>query len=158
MFIHKTAILDDNVTLGKNISIWHFCHVLSGSQIGDDSILGQNVMVGSNVLIGKGCKIQNNVSVYEGVELEDNVFCGPSCVFTNVVNPRAFVNRKKEFKKTLVKEGASIGANATVICGVTIGSFSLIGAGSVITKDVRDFSIMAGNPAKKNRMGFYKRI
>ena len=107
MFIHKTAILDDNVTLGKNISIWHFCHVLSGSQIGDDSILGQNVMVGSNVLIGKGCKIQNNVSVYEGVELEDNVFCGPSCVFTNVVNPRAFVNRKKEFKKWFRKKKVS---------------------------------------------------
>ena len=149
MFIHKTAVLDDNIILGNNISIWHFCHVMSGSRIGDNSILGQNVMIGRNVSIGKGCKIQNNVSVYEGVELSDNVFCGPSCVFTNVINPRSFVNRKKEFKKTLVKEGASIGANATIICGVTIGSFSLIGAGSVITKDVKSYAIMAGNPAKK---------
>ena len=149
MFIHKTAVLDDNITLGNNISIWHFCHIMSGSRIGDNSSLGQNVMIGRNVRIGKGCKIQNNVSVYEGVELSDNVFCGPSCVFTNVINPRSFVNRKKEFKKTLVKEGASIGANATIICGVTIGSFSLIGAGSVITKDVKSYAIMAGNPAKK---------
>ena len=124
MFIHKTAVLDDNITLGNNISIWHSCHVMSGSSIGDNSSLGQNVMIGRNVRIGKGCKIQNNVSVYEGVELSDNVFCGPSCVFTNVLNPRSFVNRKKEFKKTLVKEGASIGANATIICGVNIGSFS----------------------------------
>ena len=106
-------------------------------------------MIGNSVIIGKGCKIQNNVSVYEGVELEDNVFCGPSCVFTNVINPRSFVNRKNEFKKTLVKEGASIGANATIVCGVTIGSFSLIGAGAVITKDVKNFAIMVGNPAKK---------
>tara|TARA_B100001989_G_scaffold66655_1_gene45111 strand:+ start:1291 stop:1842 length:552 start_codon:yes stop_codon:yes gene_type:complete len=149
VFIHKTAVLDDNITLGNNISIWHFCHIMSGSRIGDNSSLGQNVMIGRNVRIGKGCKIQNNVSVYEGVELSDNVFCGPSCVFTNVINPRSFVNRKKEFKKTLVKEGASIGANATIICGVTIGSFSLIGAGSVITKDVKSYAIMAGNPAKK---------
>ena len=109
-------------------------------------------MIGNNVIIGKGCKIQNNVSVYEGVELEDNVFCGPSCVFTNVINPRSFINRKNEFKKTLVKKGASIGANATIVCGVTIGSFSLIGAGAVITKDVKNFAIMIGNPAKKIRM------
>ena len=149
MFVHRTAVLDDNIELGKNISIWHFCHVMSGSRIGDNSILGQNVMIGSSVTIGKGCKIQNNVSVYAGVELEDNVFCGPSCVFTNVINPRSFVNRKNELKKTLVKEGASIGANATIVCGVTIGSFSLIGAGAVITKDVQNFAIMVGNPAKK---------
>ena len=149
MFIHKTAVLDDNIILGNNISIWHFCHVMSGSSIGDNSVLGQNVMIGKSVIVGKGCKIQNNVSVYEGVELEDNVFCGPSCVFTNVINPRTFVNRKNEFRKTLVKKGASIGANATIICGVTIGSFSLIGAGAVITKDVKNFAIMAGNPAKK---------
>ena len=149
MFIHKTAVLDENIILGKNISIWHFCHVMSDSKIGDNSVLGQNVMIGKSVIIGKGCKIQNNVSVYEGVELEDNVFCGPSCVFTNVINPRSFINRKKEYKKTLVKKGASIGANATIVCGVTVGSFSLIGAGAVITKDVKDFAIMAGNPAKK---------
>ena len=149
MFVHETAVLDDNIKLGTNISIWHFCHVMSGSRIGDNSILGQNVMIGNSVTIGKGCKIQNNVSVYAGVELEDNVFCGPSCVFTNVINPRSFVNRKNELKKTLVKEGASIGANATIVCGVTIGSFSLIGAGAVITKDVQNFAIMVGNPAKK---------
>ena len=149
MFIHNTAIIDEKVKLGKNISIWQFCHVMSGSKIGDNSILGQNVMVGNNVIIGKGCKIQNNVSVYEGVELEDNVFCGPSCVFTNVINPRSFVSRKTEFKKTLIKEGASIGANATIVCGVSIGKFSLVGAGAVITKDVKAFSIMVGNPAKK---------
>jgi len=149
MFIHDTAVIDQKVTLGSNISIWHFCHVMSGSNIGDNTVLGQNVMIGKNVIIGKNCKIQNNVSVYEGVELEENVFCGPSCVFTNVINPRAFVNRKSEYKKTLLKKGSSIGANATIVCGVTIGKFSLIGAGAVITKDIKDFAIMAGNPAKK---------
>ena len=141
MFIHDTAVIDDQVILGKDVSIWHFCHIMSGSNIGSRSILGQNVMIGKNVKVGKGCKIQNNVSVYEGVELEDNVFCGPSCVFTNVINPRSFINRKKEYKKTLVKKGASIGANATIVCGVTIGSFSLIGAGAVITKDVKENSL-----------------
>ena len=149
MFIHDTAVVDENVTLGSDVSIWHFCHVMKGSSIGDSSILGQNVMIGSNVKVGKGCKIQNNVSVYEGVELEDNVFCGPSCVFTNVINPRSFINRRNEYKKTLVQTGATIGANATIICGVRIGKFSLIGAGAVITKDVNDFSIMVGNPARK---------
>ena len=118
MFIHNTAVIDDNVSLGNAISKWHFCHVMSGSIIGDNSILGQNVMVGKNVKIGKGCKIQNNVSLYEGIELEDNVFCGPSCVFTNVINPRSFINRKNEFKKTLVEMGATVGANATIICGI----------------------------------------
>ena len=149
MFVHDTAIIDSNVSLGSDIAIWHFCHIMSGSVIGDNSILGQNVMIGNNVRIGKGCKIQNNVSVYEGVELEDNVFCGPSCVFTNVLNPRSFINRKSEFKKTLVETGATIGANATIICGVNIGKYSLVGAGAVITKDVKDFCIVAGNPAKK---------
>ena len=149
MFIHNTAVIDENVSLGSAISIWHFCHVMSGSIIGDNSILGQNVMVGKNVKIGKGCKIQNNVSLYEGIELEDNVFCGPSCVFTNVINPRSFINRKNEFKKTLVEMGATVGANATIICGIKIGKFSLVGAGTVITKDVKDFSIMVGNPARQ---------
>jgi len=149
VFIHDTAVIDKNVILGSDVYIWHFCHVMSGSNIGSRSILGQNVMIGKNVKVGKGCKIQNNVSVYEGVELEDNVFCGPSCVFTNVINPRSFINRKNEYKKTLVQTGASIGANATIVCGVIIGKFSLIGAGAVITKDVKDFSIMAGNPARK---------
>ena len=122
---------------------------MSGSSIGENSILGQNVMIGNNVRIGKGCKIQNNVSVYEGVELKDDVFCGPSCVFTNVVNPRSFINRKREYKTTTVEKGVSIGANATILCGVKLGKFSLIGAGAVITKDVKDFSIMVGNPARK---------
>ncbi len=152
MFIHDTAIVDDNVNLGSNISIWHFSHIMSGSIIGNNSVLGQNVMIGSKVVVGSKCKIQNNVSVYEGVILEDNVFCGPSCVFTNVINPRSFVNRKKEFKKTLVREGSSIGANATILCGVTIGKFALIGAGAVITKDVKDYAIMVGNPA--NQIGW----
>ena len=149
MFIHNTAIIDDKVSIGQNVFIWHFSHVMSGSSIGENSILGQNVMIGNNVRIGKGCKIQNNVSVYEGVELKDDVFCGPSCVFTNVVNPRSFINRKKEYKPTIVEKGVSIGANATILCGVKLGKFSLIGAGAVITKDVKDFSIMAGNPARK---------
>ena len=149
MFIHSTAIIDDKVSIGQNVFIWHFSHVMSGSSIGEKSILGQNVMIGNNVRIGKGCKIQNNVSVYEGVELKDDVFCGPSCVFTNVVNPRSFVNRKREYKTTLVEKGVSIGANATILCGVKLGKFSLIGAGAVITKDVKDFSIMVGNPARK---------
>ena len=152
MFIHDTAIVDDNVNLGSNISIWHFSHIMSGSIIGNNSVLGQNVMIGRKVVVGSKCKIQNNVSVYEGVILEDNVFCGPSCVFTNVINPRSFVNRKKEFKKTLVREGSSIGANATILCGVTIGKFALIGAGAVITKDVKDYAIMVGNPA--NQIGW----
>ena len=149
MFIHSTAIIDDKVSIWQNVFIWHFSHVMSGSNIGENSILGQNVMIGNNVRIGKGCKIQNNVSVYEGVELNDDVFCGPSCVFTNVVNPRSFINRKREYKTTLVEKGVSIGANATILCGVKLGKFSLIGAGAVITKDVKDFSIMVGNPARK---------
>ena len=149
MFIHSTAIIDDKVSIEQNVFIWHFSHVMSGSSIGKNSILGQNVMIGNNVRIGKGCKIQNNVSVYEGVELKDDVFCGPSCVFTNVVNPRSFINRKSEYKTTLVEKGVSIGANATILCGVKLGKFSLIGAGAVITKDVKDFSIMVGNPARK---------
>ena len=149
MFIHSTAIIDDKVSIGQNVFIWHFSHVMSGSSIGENSILGQNVMIGNNVRIGKGCKIQNNVSVYEGVELKDDVFCGPSCVFTNVVNPRSFINRKREYKTTTVEKGVSIGANATILCGVKLGKFSLIGAGAVITKDVKDFSIVVGNPARK---------
>ena len=149
MFIHNTAIIDDKVSIGQNVFIWHFSHVMSGSSIGENSILGQNVMIGNNVRIGKGCKIQNNVSVYEGVELKDDVFCGPSCVFTNVVNPRSFINRKREYKTTTVEKGVSIGANATILCGVKLGKFSLIGAGAVITKDVKDFSIVVGNPARK---------
>ena len=148
-FIHETSVVDDGVELGSNISVWHFSHIMKGSTIGDNSIVGQNVMIGPNVKIGNRCKIQNNVSVYEGVEIEDDAFLGPSCVFTNVINPRAFINRKSEFKKTWVKRGATIGANATIICGVEIGEYALIGAGAVITKNVKNFSIMVGNPALK---------
>jgi len=148
-FIHKTSIVDDRVTLGKDISIWHFSHILEGCVIGDNCIIGQNVMIGPNVKIGNGCKIQNNVSIYEGVYLGNNVFCGPSCVFTNVINPRSFINRKNQFRKTKVNDGATIGANSTIICGVKIGKFSMIGAGAVVTKDVNNYSLQVGNPAKK---------
>lgn len=147
-FVHETAVIDEKVKIGKGTKIWHFTHILSGSEIGEHCILGQNVMVGPDVKIGNRCKIQNNVSVYKGVTLEDEVFCGPSMVFTNVVIPRAFIERKHEFKDTLVKRGATIGANATVICGVTIGRYSLIGAGAVVTKDVPDYALFLGVPAK----------
>ena len=148
-FIHESSYIDSNVKLGKDIKVWHFCHVMSGSNVGDKCILGQNVMVGPNVKIGAGSKIQNNVSIYEGVELGEKVFCGPSCVFTNVINPRAFINRKNEFKKTYVQKGASLGANSTIICGVSIGKFALIGAGAVITKDVKDYALMVGFQQKE---------
>ena len=148
-FIHHTAVVDDNVKVGKDVSIWHFSHILSGSSIGDNCTLGQNVMVGPKVKIGTGCKIQNNVSIYEGIEIGNNVFCGPSCVFTNVINPRAFINRKNEFKKTVVGEGATLGANCTIVCGVKIGNFALIGAGAVVTKNVDDYGLYVGVPAKR---------
>ncbi|MDH3236249.1 MAG: N-acetyltransferase, partial [Alphaproteobacteria bacterium] len=122
-FIHPSAVIDDDVEIGDGSKIWHFCHVVSGSRIGARCVLGQNVMVGPDVSLGAGCKIQNNVSLYQGVTLEDDVFCGPSCVFTNVLTPRAFVERKDEFAPTLVKKGATIGANATIVCGVTIGNY-----------------------------------
>lgn len=147
-FIHSTALIDDGVVIGDGSKIWHFVHVLSGSVIGEGSILGQNVMIGPRVLIGKRCKIQNNVSLFEAVTLEDDVFCGPSCVFTNVLTPRAFVERKNEFLPTLVRQGATIGANATILCGTTIGRYALIGAGAVITKDVPDYALYVGNPGR----------
>ena len=148
-FIHKSAIVDDKVELGKNVYIWHFSHILSGSKLGKDCILGQNVMVGPNVNIGSGCKIQNNVSIYEGVELGKNVFCGPSCVFTNVINPRAFIKRKHEYKKTVIGDGATLGANCTIVCGVKVGKFAFVGAGAVVTKDIDEFALVIGAPAKK---------
>ncbi|MFN4220535.1 MAG: DapH/DapD/GlmU-related protein, partial [bacterium] len=148
-FVHPSSYIDENVKIGKNTKIWHFCHILKNTVIGENVIIGQNVMIGPDVKIGNNCKIQNNVSVYKGVELEDDVFCGPSCVFTNVYNPRAFIERKNEFRKTLVKKGATIGANATIICGVTIGKYAFIGAGAVVTKDVADYSLVVGVPAKK---------
>ena len=146
-FVHESSFIDDDVTIGKGTKIWHFSHVLKGSKIGENCNIGQNVVIGPNVTIGDNVKIQNNVSVYEGVTLEDDVFCGPSCVFTNVINPRSHVNRKQEFKKTLVKKGATIGANATIICGVTIGKYAFIGAGAVVTKSVGSKILVIGVPA-----------
>jgi UDP-2-acetamido-3-amino-2,3-dideoxy-glucuronate N-acetyltransferase len=150
--IHESAYVDDGAIIGKGSKIWHFVHVLKGVVIGDDCVLGQNVMVGPDVRIGNGCRVQNNVAIYNAVELEDDVFCGPSCVFTNVNNPRTFVSRKADFRKTLVRQGASIGANATIVCGHTLGRYCFIAAGAVITKDVEEYALMAGVPGK--RMGW----
>lgn len=148
-FIHPTAAVDQPCTIGKGTKIWHFSHILEGTRIGEDCVLGQNVSVGPDVIIGDRCKVQNNVSLYKGVTLEDGVFCGPSCVFTNVLNPRAEVERKSEFRPTLVRRGATIGANATVICGVTLGEWCMIGAGAVVTRDVPAFALMIGVPARR---------
>lgn len=148
-FAHESSYVDDNVNIGENTKIWHFSHVLSGSNIGSNCSFGQNCVVGPKVNIGNGVKVQNNISIYEGVEVEDDVFLGPSMVFTNVINPRSFIIRREEFKQTLLKKGCSIGANATVVCGNTIGRYALIGAGSVINKDVKDFALMVGVPAKQ---------
>lgn len=147
--IHESAYVDEGVSIGAGTRIWHFVHVLGETSIGRDCVLGQNVMAGPRVTIGNGCRIQNNVALYDGVELEDDVFCGPSCVFTNVNNPRAFVSRKSEFRRTLVRTGASIGANATIVCGNTLGAFCFIAAGAVVTRDVPDFALMAGVPARR---------
>lgn len=155
-FVHPSAIVDQPTSIGGGTKIWHFSHILANCRIGRDCVFGQNVMVGPNVTIGNGCKVQNNVSLYAGVELMDDVFCGPSCVFTNVATPRAFVERKSEFRKTLVKTGASIGANATIVCGHTIGAYSLIAAGAVVTADVPDYALMAGVPAR--RIGWVSRL
>ncbi len=141
--------------IGRGTKIWHFCHILARTTIGENCSIGQNVMIGPNVRIGNGCKIQNNVSIYDGVELADDVFCGPSCVFTNVNNPRADVSRKDEFRKTPIGRGASIGANATIVCGHALGEYCFIGAGAVVTKDVPAFALMAGNPAR--RIGWMSR-
>lgn len=146
-FTHETAVIDENVSIGDNTKIWHFCHVSDGANIGSNVVLGQNVFVGGKAEIGNGCKIQNNVSVYDNVFLETDVFCGPSVVFTNVINPRSKINRKADYKDTRVKEGASLGANCTIICGVTVGRFAFVGAGSVVNKDVPDFALVVGVPA-----------
>ncbi|WP_320171782.1 Gfo/Idh/MocA family oxidoreductase [Maridesulfovibrio sp.] len=149
VMVHETAIVDQNVEIGEGTKIWHFSHVLGGTTIGTNCNLGQNVVAGPNVKIGNGCKIQNNVSVYKGVTLEDDVFCGPSMVFTNVYNPRAHVARMNEVRETLIKKGATLGANCTIVCGNTVGNYALIGAGSVVTKDVQDYALMVGSPAKR---------
>ncbi|MFN0290525.1 acyltransferase [Pedobacter helvus] len=145
-FVHETAVVDEGAKIGAGTKIWHFCHIMPHAKIGNDCSLGQNVMIADEVEIGNGVKIQNNVSVYTGVVLEDNVFVGPSVVFTNVKNPRSFINRKQEFKKTLIRKGATIGANATIICGHTVGSYAFIAAGTVVTKDVKPYSLVMGNP------------
>jgi len=146
-FVHETALVDDEVEIGSSSKVWHFSHILSGTRIGRKCNIGQNVVIGPRVIIGNGCKIQNNVSLYEGVILEDEVFCGPSMVFTNVINPRSHISRKHEFRPTRVKRGATIGANATIICGHTLGEYCFIGAGAVVTKDVPAYALMLGNPA-----------
>ncbi|MGE4586725.1 MAG: acyltransferase [Mangrovibacterium sp.] len=146
-FVHETACIDEGASIGKGSRIWHFCHVMSGACIGNDCVLGQNVYVGSRAELGNRVKVQNNVSLYDAVILEDEVFCGPSCVFTNVINPRSFVERKDQYRPTRVKRGASIGANATLICGVTVGAYALIGAGAVVTRDVKPHALVMGVPA-----------
>lgn len=154
-FAHPSSYVDENVTIGDNTKIWHFSHILSGSVIGENCSFGQNCVVGPKATIGNGVKVQNNVSVYEGVECEDDVFLGPSMVFTNVINPRAFIVRREEFKKTLLKRGCSIGANATIVCGITIGEYALIGSGAVVNRDVKPYALMVGVPAR--RIGWVSR-
>ena len=155
VFIHESSYVDDNVAIGRGSKVWHFSHILENCQIGEDCSLGQNVVVGPNVVIGNKVKIQNNVSVYEGVTLEDGVFCGPSCVFTNVNNPRSEIIRKDEYRKTVVRRGASIGANAPIICGHDLGEYCFIAAGAVVTKEVPAYALMAGTPAR--RIGWMSR-
>ena len=148
-FVHESSYIDEGCEIGEGTKIWHFCHIQSGAKIGKKCSLGQNVNISNNVIMGDGCKVQNNVSLYEGVVLEDNVFCGPSCVFTNDLTPRSkFPKGRENYKKTLIKEGASIGANATVVCGHTIGRCALIGAGAVVTCDVPDYALMLGIPTR----------
>ncbi len=146
-FVHESSYIDDQVQIGEGTNIWHFSHILSNTSIGTNCNIGQNVVIGPQVSIGNGCKIQNNVSIYKGVSLEDHVFCGPSMVFTNVFNPRAHIKRMDELRPTLVKKGASLGANCTIVCGVTIGEYAFIGAGAVVTKDVPAHALVYGNPA-----------
>jgi len=148
-FAHETAIIDEGCTIGSGTKIWHFSHIMSGCNIGESCNIGQNVVISPDVILGKNVKIQNNVSVYTGVICEDDVFLGPSMVFTNVVNPRSHVNRKNEYLQTIVRKGASIGANATVVCGNEIGEYALIGAGAVITRPVKPFALVVGNPARQ---------
>lgn len=147
-FVHESSYIDEPCTIGTGTKIWHFSHVMSGCIIGENCNIGQNVVISPGVVLGNGVKIQNNVSVYTGVICEDGVFLGPSCVFTNVINPRSFIERKSEYKETIIGKGASIGANATIVCGNKIGKYALIGAGTVVTKDVPDYALVVGNPAR----------
>lgn len=146
---HPTAVIDEAAVIGTGTKIWHFSHIMSGAVIGANCMIGQNVLIASQAILGNNVKVQNNVSVYAGVVCEDDVFLGPACVFTNVINPRSFISRKEEFRPTLVKKGATVGANATIICGITIGKYAMIGAGSVVTKDVPDYALIVGNPGKQ---------
>lgn len=147
-FVHESSYVDDNVKIGDGTKIWHFSHVMSNSEMGEKCNIGQNVVISPGVKLGNGVKIQNNVSVYTGVICEDDVFLGPSCVFTNVINPRSFIERKAEYRETIIGKGASIGANVTIVCGHNIGKFALIGAGAVVTKNIPDYALVMGNPAK----------
>jgi len=148
-FVHESAYVDDGATIGAGTRVWHFCHILGGAVIGERCSFGQNVVVMNGTRIGNNVKVQNNVSIYEGVELEDDVFCGPSMVFTNVMNPRSHVSRKNEYRRTRVRRGASIGANATIVCGTTLGEYAFIGAGAVVASDVLDYALMVGVPARR---------
>src|SRR5919108_2804430 len=154
-YVHSSAYVDEPCSIGPGTKIWHFCHVMPGARLGEGCILGQNVHIANDVVIGNNVKIQNNVSVYTGVELEDDVFCGPSCVFTNVINPRSQIVRHSQYRRTLVRRGVSIGANATIICGATIGRYAFIGAGAVVRGDVADYALMLGVPA--TRVGWMSR-
>ncbi|MGN6618848.1 MAG: acyltransferase [Ilyomonas sp.] len=148
-FVHPSSYIDEPCKIGKGVTIWHFSHIMTNSVIGDNCNIGQNVVISSNVILGKNVKVQNNVSIYEGVVCEDDVFLGPSMVFTNVINPRSAIVRKHEYKKTLVKKGASIGANATIVCGNEIGEYAFVGAGAVVTKNVKPYALVTGNPARQ---------
>ena len=149
VMVHESSYVDKGASVGAGTKIWHFSHILAGTVLGRDCVVGQNVVIGPGVTVGNRCKFQNNVSVYSGVTIEDGVFCGPSCVFTNVMNPRAEIERKAEFRRTLVKRGTTIGANATIICGHTLGEYCFIGAGAVVTRDVPNFALMVGAPAQR---------
>jgi len=149
IYIHPSSVIDEGANIGNGTKIWHFSHLMPGSIVGENCIIGQNVFIDRNVSIGSGVKIQNNVSVYNGVRIENDVFLGPSVVFTNVINPRSFIERKNEFKTTHVKQGATIGANATILCGIEIGAYAMIGAGTVVAKSVPDFALIVGNPGKQ---------
>lgn len=148
-FAHETAVIDDNCKIGRGTRIWHFSHIMSNCEIGENCNIGQNVVVSPGVILGKNVKVQNNVSIYTGVICEDDVFLGPSMVFTNVINPRSAVNRKSEYMKTYVKHGVSIGANATIVCGITLGAFCFIGAGTVVIKDIKPYALVVGNPSRQ---------